>query len=192
LETVPTNPDEVALEFLRDSDEEVRFLAVKWIADDKLQGCRKDIEKAMTDPKLSVRMYLACATALARLDGQEVSETRLADYFAKRLDDDKTPAALRAMLLRQVPATHPKLTVELLAKLLKTDDAALKFEAVRALVDHPNPKRHGPLLDVFRDSNLGVSTRHSQRSDWGRRRKRNWQSSRRMRNRRCGLMRCGR
>ena len=45
----------------------------------------------MQDPKLSVRMVLACATALARLDGQEVNEKSLADYFAKRLADDATP-----------------------------------------------------------------------------------------------------
>jgi putative membrane-bound dehydrogenase-like protein len=145
--------------FLSDSDEEVRFLAVKWIADEKLGDYRKDIEKAMTDPKLSVRMYLAFATALARIDGQEVSETRLADYFAKRLADDATPPALRAMLLRQVPATHPKLTVDLLGKLLKLDDAALKLEAVRALVEHPSPKRGGPLLDVLRNPKLSPSIR---------------------------------
>jgi putative membrane-bound dehydrogenase-like protein len=145
--------------FLDDPDETVRFLAVKWVADEKLGDYRKDIERAIRDPKISVRMYMAYATALARLDGQEVSETRLADYFAQRLADDKTPAALRAQLLRQVPATHPKLTVELLTKLLKSDDAALKLEAVRALVDHPNSKRHGPLLEVFRNPKLNTSVR---------------------------------
>jgi putative membrane-bound dehydrogenase-like protein len=145
--------------FFNDPNEDVRFLAVKWIADEKLADYRDDVVKAMKDPKLSVRMYMAYATALARLDGQEVSETRLADYFAKRLADDATPNAQRAMLLRQVPATHPKLTVELLTKLVKADDAALQLEAVRALVEHPNPKRHGPLLEVFRNPKLNTSIR---------------------------------
>ena len=143
--------------FLRDPDETVRFLAVKWIADEKLADYRKDIEKALADPKLSVRMYTAYATALARLDGRDVNEKSLADYFAKRLADDATPPALRAMLLRQVPATHPKLTIDLLAKFVNSDDAALKFEAVRALVEHPSSKRHGPLLDVFRNPKLGTN-----------------------------------
>ncbi len=145
--------------FIDDSDEAVRFLAVKWIADERAVEYRGDIEKVMQDPKLSVRMYLACATALARLDDQEVSETKLADYFAKRLDDDKTPAALRVQLLKQVPATHKLLTVELLAKLLQSDDAAVKLEAVRALVEHPNPKRAGPLLELLRNPKLSPSIR---------------------------------
>jgi putative membrane-bound dehydrogenase-like protein len=145
--------------FLLDSDETVRFLAVKWIADEKLAGYRKDIEKGMTDSKLSVRMYLAYATALARLDGQEVSETRLAEYFAKRLADDATPATLRAMLLRQVPATHGKLTLDLLGKLVTNKDDALKLEAVRALVEHPNAKRGPLLLDVLRNRDLGAQMR---------------------------------
>ncbi len=64
--------------FLTDPDESVRFLAVKWIADEKLADYRDDITKAMNDPKLSVRMYVAYATALARLDGKDVNERSLA------------------------------------------------------------------------------------------------------------------
>ena len=145
--------------YLQDEDEQIRFLAVKWIADEKLADYRKDIEKGLTDPKLSVRMYMAYATALARLDGKDVNEKSLADYFAKRLADDATPPALRAMLLRQVPATHKMLTVDLLGKLLKSEDAALKMEAVRALVEHPNPQKSGPLLDVFRNPKLPIALR---------------------------------
>lgn len=142
-----------------DPDEANRFFAVKWIADEKLANRRQDVEKLMADPKISVRMYMACATALARIDGKEVSEKSLADYFAKRLVDDATPAEQRVMLLRQVPATHKALTVELLANFAKADDAALKFEAVRALVDHPSGKRQGPLLEIFRNPQLPTRIR---------------------------------
>ncbi|MBM3994793.1 MAG: c-type cytochrome [Planctomycetes bacterium] len=136
---------------LSDADEEIRFMSVKWIADEKLKDRRKDIEKLMADPKLSVRMYMACATALARIDGKEVNEKSLADYFVNRLADAKTPAAQLPMLLRQVPASHPKLTVDLLMKLLKSDDTALKMEAVRALVEHSSPKRDDVLLAMATD-----------------------------------------
>ena len=145
--------------FLADPDETVRFLAAKWIADEKLADYRDDVVKAMKDPALNVRMYMAYATALARLDGQEVNERSLADYFAKRLADDATPPEQRVMLLRQVPATHPKLTVDLLGKLLAQNDDALKLEAVRALAEHPNPKRSGPLFEVLRNPKLGVPLR---------------------------------
>ena len=96
-------------------------------------------EKAVCrDPRLArldTEIAKAYATALARLDGLEVNEKSLADYFVKRLADDTTPPAQRAMLLRQVPVSHGKLTVELLTKLLAEDDAGLKLEAVRALPD---------------------------------------------------------
>jgi putative heme-binding domain-containing protein len=145
--------------FLKDTDDEVKFLAVKWIADKKLARHKADVEKMMANPKVSVRLYTACATALARLDGKSVNEKSLADYFAQRLTDDKTPTELRALLLRQVPTGHKSLTVDLLTKLLKSDDESLKLEAVRALVEVPGPKRVPPLLDVFRDEELDISLR---------------------------------
>jgi putative membrane-bound dehydrogenase-like protein len=146
-------------DFLTDPDPDMRFMAAKWIADEKLDAYREDLTRAMKDPRLDVRMYLAYATAAARLDGQEVSETKLADYFVARLQDDTTPAPLRVQLLRQVPTAHPKLTVDLLRKLVAQGDATLKLEAVRALVEHPSPRRSVPLLEVFRNPNLATSLR---------------------------------
>jgi putative membrane-bound dehydrogenase-like protein len=155
----PAVAAEEARRFLKDPDEEVRFLAAKWIADERLKGCRKDVEHAMRDPGLNVRMYLALATALARIDGNAVSDAALADYFADRLPDDKTPPALRVQLLRQVPASHPRLTLKLLAKLLAVNDDSVKLEAVRALVEHPSSKRTEPLLDVLANGKLDWGTR---------------------------------
>ncbi|MSU80344.1 MAG: c-type cytochrome [Gemmataceae bacterium] len=146
-------------ELLKDPVEDIRFLAVKRVADSRLVHYRVDIEKSMQDPKLSVRMYQALATALARIDGKDVNENSLADYFAKRLTDDATPIAQRATLLRQVPASHKALTVDLLTKLLKSDDGALKLETVRALVEHTSAKRHDALLGVFRDAKLATPLR---------------------------------
>src|SRR5436190_611161 len=81
------------------------------------------------------------ATALARIDGRPVNEAALADSFVRRLTDDHTPPALRAAALRLVPASHRGLTPELLVGLLAQDDPALRLEAVRALCEHPSPKR---------------------------------------------------
>jgi putative membrane-bound dehydrogenase-like protein len=155
----PAVAEEEASRFLKDPDEEVRFLAAKWIADERLNGCRKDVEHAMRDPRLNVRMYLALATALARIDGNAVSDGALADYFADRLPDDTTPPALRVQLLRQVPSSHPRLTVKLLGKLLAVNDDGVKLEAVRALVEHPSPRRTEPLLDVLANRKLDRGTR---------------------------------
>jgi putative heme-binding domain-containing protein len=104
-------------------------------------------------------MYLAYSTALARVDGQEVNEAKLADYFLERVADDRSPADLRVKALQMVPPTHKKLTAELLGKLLAQDDPALRLEAVRTLATHPDPKHGEMLLVAARDEKLGDALR---------------------------------
>src|SRR5207253_4305902 len=101
--------------------------------------------------RLNVRLHLAYATALARIDGRPVNETALADDFVRRLTDDRTSPALKAAALRLVPANHRGLTPELLGRLLAEDDPALRLEAVRALCEHPSPRRVQALLDAARN-----------------------------------------
>ncbi len=137
--------------FLADPDEEVRVLAAKWIADDKLVEHRPLVADAMKNPKLNVRMYMAYATALARIDGHAVNENKLAEYFFDRLADEKTPAATRVLALQLVPPKYKRLSVPFLQKLLAQDGPALKLEVVRTLADHPDAKRFGPLMDVARN-----------------------------------------
>jgi putative heme-binding domain-containing protein len=99
-------------------------------------------------------MYLAYSTALARVDGQEVNEAKLADYFMIRLADDRSSAELRVKALQMVPASHPKLKIELLSRLLGQNDDALRLEAVRTLAEHPDPRRTRLLLDAARNEAL--------------------------------------
>jgi putative membrane-bound dehydrogenase-like protein len=146
-------------EFLADPDEEVRFLAAKWIADEKLTQHRAPLAEAMKDRKLNVRLYLAFSTAQARLDDQEVNEAKLAEHFLDRLIDDQSPADLRVKALQMVPPTHPRLTPELLGKLLAQEDPALRLEAVRTLDEQSGPKRTRLLLDVTRDAKQSDAVR---------------------------------
>jgi len=145
--------------FLTSPEENMRFLAVKWIADEKLAQFRPQIVEGMKDPKLNVRMYLAYATALARIDGQEVSEARLADYFLERLHDPQAAPGLRTLALQMVPATHKKLTLDLLAGFLAQEQPALQLEAVRALSEHPSGQRFPELLAAARNPKLGAAVR---------------------------------
>ncbi len=130
----------------------MRFLAAKWIADEQLTQYRPQIVQAMKDPTLNVRLYLAYSTALARLDKQEVNDAKLADYFLDRLGDDRSPPGFRVKALQMVPPANPRLTPELLGKLLSQDDTALRLEAVRTLDEQTGPKRTQLLLDVVRDA----------------------------------------
>jgi len=146
-------------DFLADPDEDVRFLAIKWIADLKLTAYRPQLVEALKDRGLNVRLYFACSAALARLDDREVNEAKMAEYFLDRLRDEKSPPALRVLALQMIPANHPKLTLDLLRELLSGNDAALSLEAVRSVSDHPNPGRFSLLRYVLRDRNRGDAER---------------------------------
>ncbi len=145
--------------FLSDPEEEVRFLAAKWVADEKLVEYRPQIVAALKDPHLNVRMYSAYSTALARLDNQEVNEAKMSAYFFERLGDDRSPADLRIKALQLIPANYPGLTLDLLAKLLHQPDAALQLEAARTLCEHPSPGRFAVLLAAAGDAHLGREVR---------------------------------
>src|SRR5262249_6405646 len=129
-------------DFLKEPDPEVRFLAAKWIADEKFTVYRPLLVEALKDPHLSVRLYFPYTTALARIDGQDVSEGRMADYSVTRLTDSHSSPALRIAALQLVPPTHKQLTLEVLTNLLDGEDAALQRETVRMLNEHPNPRRN--------------------------------------------------
>ncbi len=146
-------------EFLADPDEEVRFLAAKWVADENLAEYRPLLVEALKDRRLNVRLYTAYSTALARIDGQEVNEARLAEYFFERLADDRSPPALRVMALQMIPSGHPKLTADLLDRLAHQDESALRLEAVRALGEHPSPRRIPLLRAIAADGRLGDAAR---------------------------------
>jgi hypothetical protein len=104
-------------------------------------------------------MYLAYATALARIDNQEVNEGKLADYFVGRLTDPASSPEQRIMALRLVPATHKKLSVDVLGKLLAEKDTDLQRETVCLLCEHPSPQRARMLLDVARDDRRAEAIR---------------------------------
>jgi putative heme-binding domain-containing protein len=145
--------------FLADADEDVRFLAVKWVADRKLTRYRPAMVKALQDRKATVRMYLACATALARIDDRPVEEGKMAEYFVDRIKDEAAEPAARVIALQMIPATQQKLTVDLLAKLAAQPDRALQREALRALGEHPSAKRHDVLLEVLHNPKLDENVR---------------------------------
>jgi putative membrane-bound dehydrogenase-like protein len=137
--------------FLADPDEEVRFLAAKWVADRRLTQHRGLLVDRLKDPKLSVRLFFAYTTAVARIDRKDVSEAGMADHFLARLADPQTLPAVRVMALRMVPPGHPKLTFPLLTGLLSSEDPAVRLETVRLLSEIAIATRVKVLLGVARD-----------------------------------------
>jgi putative heme-binding domain-containing protein len=102
-------------------------------------------------PNLDPREFVGLSTALARLDGQPVTDSALADYFVARLADPQTPAGTRLLALRSVPATHGQLKTEQLVGFLKHENPAFRIEALRALKDRGDAKAAAAVEAVARD-----------------------------------------
>jgi putative heme-binding domain-containing protein len=145
--------------FLADPNDDVRFLAVKWVADQKLDEYRPLMAEGLKDRKLNVLLFFAYSSAMARLDGRDVSQAQMADYFFARLTDADSPTALRVMALQMVPATYPKLTPDLLGGMLARGEPALQLEAARALSELTTPKRFPVLRGATRDRGLDDAVR---------------------------------
>ncbi|GIW81406.1 MAG: hypothetical protein KatS3mg105_3213 [Gemmatales bacterium] len=145
--------------FLADPDPEVRFLAVKWIADEKLQAYRPALVQALNDPRLNVPHYLAYATALGRIDGRKVSQREMHDFFFARLTDAKSTPAVRLMALRALPADYKKLTPAHLGKMLQADEPELRLEAVRVLCEHPSKQKFSLLKRIVDDNDMPLVLR---------------------------------
>ena len=145
--------------WLDDPDEEVRFLAVKWIADLRLAELRSRMAATIENADLTVRMYQAYATALARIDGDEVSEAKMAEHFVARWPTSSAPISRRLAALRLVPANNERLTIDLLRRLVGNADESLRLEAVRALAEHPKNERFAVLNEIVRDKSLSDQLR---------------------------------
>jgi putative heme-binding domain-containing protein len=138
-------------DFLNDPDPDVRLLAVKWVADEKLVAYRPQIVEALQLPVLDPREFVALSTALARLDDKPVNENSLAEYFLARVGEQSAPVASRLMALRAVPAAYAKLRTDAIVAMLKENDGAFRIEVLRLLKDRGDAKAAPAVRAIARD-----------------------------------------
>ena len=144
---------------LKDKDSEVRYVGIKWIADEKLSDYESDLEGVLDRSDLSRRDLLAVVAALARISGNSKKEFSPSDTLLELALDESKPPGLRAMALANVKMDHPKLTVAVLSKLAKSEHKSLRREAVHSLVIHGDAKRSTTLAEVATNESLGQSLR---------------------------------
>ena len=144
---------------LKDKDSEVRYVGIKWIADEKLGEYTPQLEAVLNRSDLSGRDLLAVVAALARISGDSKKEFSPSDTLLElALDLDKSPG-LRAMALANVKVDHPKLTVAALAPLTKSKHQDIQREAVHSLVIHADPSRAEVLSEIAADESLDENIR---------------------------------
>jgi putative heme-binding domain-containing protein len=145
--------------FFTDSDPDVRFLAIKWVSDEKLTQFRPQIAAMMQRPDLDPREFTGLATALARLDNKPVDPDNLAAYFLDRLKDDKAPIASRLMALKAVPAKSKRVKTDQLAGWLRVDDKAFRVEVLRAIKDRGDKNAADAVKPLVADAGQPVTVR---------------------------------
>jgi putative membrane-bound dehydrogenase-like protein len=146
-------------EFLKDTDPDIRFMAVKWVSDEKLKLFRPQIVEMLKNPALDPRGVVGCTTALSRIDDKPVNDDALSDVFLERLSDKDAPASSRLAALRSIPATFAKLKTDQLTDLLKETDVAFRIEALRALKDRSDAKAALAVLAIAKDVKQPVAVR---------------------------------
>jgi putative membrane-bound dehydrogenase-like protein len=145
---------------LSDEDEQVRFLALWWAAEEQLTALTNDLAKAVAvNPSPSLfDAYLAAAEILSReptpADNPPTKPTPSTRdrLLARILHDDAQPVALRAMAAATVSNPNEPKTAERLLAFARAGEHALRAQAVRTLAGCTNAAVAAVLVDVARDT----------------------------------------
>jgi len=144
---------------LRDRNPKVRFVGIKWIADEKLTQHQSHLEELLSRPDLKEKELRAVIASLATIAGTSEKEFSPDDTLLElALERTKSPY-IRSLALRSVNVTYEKLTVDTLASLANSDHEIIQREAIHSLIIHPNPDRTWPLAKLAADKTLSDNLR---------------------------------
>lgn len=119
--------------FLKDDDLEVRFEALRWIADANLTDFLPNVAKILTRRDVSYREFEAALACWNTLSGNPRAGISDPAALLARLKDSNAPARIRAFALRLLPVTHKELNAKRLGSLADHADRDLSLEAIRSL-----------------------------------------------------------
>ena len=156
----PIGESGIIPDLLDDADEDVRYVAIKWIADEKLSQFRSQLEQQFDRGDLTGRGLQTVVAALARLgvdgSGREFSPS---DTLLELAQDASRSPAIRALALQNVKLDHPGLRVRKLSAFADADNPEIRREAIRALALHPDANREPVLVKLAADVSIEASLR---------------------------------
>ncbi|ELP29588.1 membrane-bound dehydrogenase domain protein [Rhodopirellula baltica SWK14] len=146
-------------DLLLDKSSDVRFVAIKWIADETLEHHRVSLEQLLKRDRLSRRDLKAVVASLAKISSPTTREFSPDDTLLKLTLDDSNPIQLRRIALQSLNVDHPRLTIGVLESLLDLNDAIIQREAVHILAIHPDANKASALNKVAGDESLDANLR---------------------------------
>ena len=144
---------------LKDSDPEVRFECLRWIADAVLTSFNPEVEQMLTLPDLDYRLFEAVLATWNTLRGKPEAGVTDPEVLVERVTNAAVPARIKGYALRLAPATHAKLTVPLLHDLLAAGDPMLSLEVVRTLAARNADNSRALLAEIAADESRSTALR---------------------------------
>ena len=154
MESIPGLPG-----WLGSRHADVRLLAAKWVADERVVEARGAVEAALTAPHQNVTMLRSLLTALGRLDNKPVNEGQLVGLLNAQVSDTRQPAAFRALALQGIPARPQAISLDRLRQHLSQTDIGLQLEATRLLAEFSEPGRFALLSELAGDASRAEAVR---------------------------------
>ncbi len=138
-----------------------KLYLIRWIADERIQGLRNDVEALLDGDLPDERFYLAVLATLEWLDGEpKLRSKSLNDgLLVRELKNASRSPQLHAFALRLVSPDNKYLTLDRLRNYLKSDYEPLRLEAVRTLGLQSNADRFAVLAQVAQDELQGDAVR---------------------------------
>ncbi len=146
-------------ELLEDDNSEVRFVGIKWVADEKLSQYESHLRGVLNRSDLSRRDLLSVIAALARISGGANKEFSPDTALLELVLDEGKPPALRSLALANVKVAYPRLTTATLDALARSEFRGIQREAIHALAIHPDAKRADALARIADDDSVDANLR---------------------------------
>lgn len=147
----PDDPTSLAIECLSDPDPTVQLLALKWISDEELHSAHGAVEAIVHHPP-SPSIFLAAVTALARLDGEVLSDKAIQRLIGRQLKRPDVSAETKKAAFLVLGDREDFLSVQDLRELYSSADAELKINIMLTLLVHSDREKAAAFAIEVRDN----------------------------------------
>lgn len=159
LRRVNLNEEKWVRALLHDSNPEIRFECLRWIADAVLTSFSSEVEQMLTEADLDYRLFEAALAAWNTLRGNPGAGVTDVEVLVERVTNPAVPARLKGFALRLVPAAHPKIKVPMLRDLLVANEPVLSLEVARTLVARNADDARAVLAEIAADETRDAELR---------------------------------
>jgi len=129
------DPNGIVPRALADPDPEVRLLALKWIADERLESYR-DAATSLAESPPTPTLSHAAVTAVARLDGEDVDDRALQQRIGRRLRKGDVSPEVKRAAFRVLADRDEYLKISDLRELYEGAGTDFRIEVMLTLLTH--------------------------------------------------------